>query len=366
MSMRWRAALLTALAVLGSLTAMTSPTTPAAGAAPTSVIGPVFPVYYLWWTGNHWHDRLGPNYPYGATRSPLPAALDATSCGTRNRYTGNTLTDVSQHLAYDQTQPSVIDADVRLAATLGVTGFAVNWNGTGQPTQTPTDDADNQRLEWMFQSVRRINAEGTPFHLILNYKGSANVLPPQVINNDLRYLTDRYAGDPAFDHTYSPLTEVIWAGSWKYTDDEIAAVRNATADTVYLIGDEKPTTWNAARTANLDGASYYWSSQNPYKNPSSFRQLAVWADLLRAQHKTWIAPLTPGYNAQLLYGTNTCVPRNNGQTMGDLYTGNARSHPDGWLFISWNEIAEGSYIVPLTRYGTRYTDRLRDLIATGH
>jgi hypothetical protein len=169
-----------------------------------------------------------------------------------------------------------------------------------------------------------------------------------------------------FDHTYSPLTEVIWAGSWKYTDNEIAAVRNATADTVYLIGDEKPTTWNAARVANLDGASYYWSSQNPYKNPTSFRQLSVWADLLRSQHKTWIAPLTPGYNAQLLYGTSTCVPRNNGQTMHDLYTGNARSHPDGWFFISWNEIAEGSYIVPLTRYGTRYTDRLRDLIATGH
>jgi hypothetical protein len=249
---------------------------------------------------------------------------------------------------------------------LGVTGFAVNWNGTGQPTQTPTDDADNQRLEWMFQSARRLNSEGTPFHLILNYKGSANVLHPEVIANDLRYLTDLYAGEPTLDHTYSPLTEVIWAGSWKYTDNEIAAVRNATADTVYLIGDEKPTTWNAARVANLDGASYYWSSQNPYKNPTSFRQLSVWADLLRSQHKTWIAPLTPGYNAQLLYGTSTCVPRNNGQTMHDLYTGNARSHPDGWFFISWNEIAEGSYIVPLTRYGTRYTDRLRDLIATGH
>jgi hypothetical protein len=84
---------------------------------------------------------------------------------------------------------------------LGVTGFAVNWNGTGQPTQTPTDDADNQRLEWMFQSARRINAEGTPFHLILNYKGSANVLHPEVIANDLRYLTDLYAGEPTCSTT---------------------------------------------------------------------------------------------------------------------------------------------------------------------
>lgn len=343
---------------------MTTPATPA-DAAPTSAIGPVFPVYYLWWTSNHWRDRLGPNYPYTATPSPLPAVLDATGCGARNRYPGNTLTDVSQHLAYDQTQASVIDADVRLAASLGVTGFAVNWNGTGQPAQTPTDDADNQRLQWMVDAVHTVNAEGTPFHLVLNYKGSANVLPVGAITNDLRYFTDRYGNDPALDHTWSPLPEVWWAGSWKYTDTEIADVRNVTAGAAYLIGDEKPTTWNTNRSANLDGASYYWSSQNPYKNPSSFRQLSVWADLLRSQGKTWIAPLTPGYNAQLLYGTSTCVPRNNGQTMHDLYVGNVRSNPQGWFFISWNEIAEGSYIVPLTRYGTRYTDRLRDLVTTG-
>lgn len=360
------AALLGTLLLLGTLTTMTTPAQSAQSAEiPASVIGPVFPVYYLWWTGNHWRDRLGPNYPYTAARSPLPAALDTTGCATRNRYAGNTLTDVSQHLAYDQTQASVIDADVRLAATLGVTGFAVNWNGTGQATQTPTDDADNRRLEWVFESVRRLNAEGTPFRLVLNYKGSANVLPPEVIINDLRYVLDRYGTDPVLDHTWSPLVEVVWAGSWKYTDAEIAAVRNATWGAVYLIGDEKPTTWNAARAVNLDGASYYWSSQNPYKNPSSFRQLAVWAELLRSQGKVWLAPLTPGYNAQLLYGTSTCVPRNDGQTMHDLYIGNARSNPDGWLFISWNEIAEGSYIVPLTRYGTRYTDRLADLIHTG-
>lgn len=363
-SCKRRAALLGIILLAGSLTTMTTPATPA-DAAPASVIGPVFPVYYLWWTSNHWRDRLGPNYPYTATPSPLPAALDTTGCGARNRYPGNTLTDVSQHLAYDQTQASVIEQDVRLAASLGVTGFAVNWNGTGQATQTPTDDADNQRLQWMVDAVHTVNAEGTPFRLVLNYKGSANVLPVQAITNDLHYFTDRYGNDPALDHTWSPLPEVWWAGSWKYTDAEIADVRSATSGNAYLIGDEKPTTWNTNRAANLDGASYYWSSQNPYKNPSSFRQLAVWADLLRSQGKAWIAPLTPGYNAQLLYGTSTCVPRNDGQTMHDLYVGNARSNPQGWFFISWNEIAEGSYIVPLTRYGTRYTDRLRDLITTG-
>jgi hypothetical protein len=79
--------------------------------------------------------------------------------------------------------------------------------------------------------------------------------------------------------------------------------------------------------------------------------------------KTWLAPFTPGYNAQLLYGTSTCVPRRQGQTMHELFRGNSASNPDGWTFISWNEIAEGSYIVPLTRYGQTYTNALKTVIA---
>lgn len=81
--------------------------------------------------------------------------------------------------------------------------------------------------------------------------------------------------------------------------------------------------------------------------------------------KTWLAPFTPGYNAMLLYDTPTCVPRDDGETMHKLYDGNAASDPAGWTFISWNEISEGSYIVPLTRYGDLYTNTLADIISTG-
>lgn len=57
-----------------------------------------------------------------------------------------------------------------------------------------------------------------------------------------------------------------------------------------------------------------------------------------------LASLTPGYNATLLYHRPTCVPRNKGQTMHELLTGNSVSEPDGWTFISWNEITEGTYV----------------------
>ena len=50
--------------------------------------------------------------------------------------------------------------------------------------------------------------------------------------------------------------------------------------------------------------------------------------------------------------------------MRRLYQGNKASNPDGWLLISWNEIAEASHIVPLTRYDHTYLNTLQTLIHT--
>jgi hypothetical protein len=329
----------------------------------------VFVTYYLWWTASHWQDRLGAAYPSGRTPAPLPATLDASSCGARSLYSGNKLTDVATPGGYDQNSPAVIERDVRLAASLGVTGFAVNWNGTGSAGQSPTSSADNQRLQSVVDAVHKVNAQGIPFKLMLSYKASAKVLPTATIDGDLSYFASRYGADPAIDHSYSPRPEVIWTGSWKYSPATLSSVSGTLRSKLFLIGDEKPGTWTASRAAALDGASYYWSSQDPWGNPASFGQIRSLADAVHrgtnpdGRPKTWLAPFTPGYNAQLLYGTSTCVPRQNGQTMHALFQGNKASNPDGWTFISWNEISEGSYIVPLTRYGQQYTDALKSVIA---
>jgi len=50
--------------------------------------------------------------------------------------------------------------------------------------------------------------------------------------------------------------------------------------------------------------------------------------------------------------------------MRKLFDGNAKSNPDGWTFISWNEIAEGSYIVPLTRFGDYYLRQIASVIGS--
>ena len=209
---------------------------------------------------------------------------------------------------------------------------------------------------------------GTPFKLIFNYQSSAKTLTMTQFTNDLNYLTAQYSTDAVLDHTFSSKPEIILAGTWKYTDSDIQAISQGFRSKLYLLGDEKPSTWDAARADNLDGTSYYWSSQDPYNNQSSFNQIKGFAATVRAtanpdgHPKTWLAPFTPGYNAMLLYNTQNCVPRNSGQTMRKLFEGNLASAPDGWTLISWNEISEGSYIVPLTRYGTLYLDTLTDIL----
>ena len=330
---------------------------------------PVFAIYYMWWDRQHWLSHLGRRYPATAAAAPLPATLDRSGCGAVSRYPGNVETDVSRGLAYDQSKPQTITRDVRLAAQAGLAGFVVNWVGTGQPAQTPRSSSYDTRLQWMFDAVHALNAAGTRFTLILNYQSSAKRRSTTQFARDFGYFLSRYGRDPALDHRYSTRPEVVMAGTWKYTDGEITAISRQFRSHLYLIGDEKPSSWDATRAQYLDGTSYYWSSQNPVKNPRSFATLQHFAATVRATRnpdgrpKTWLAPFSPGYNASLLYHTPTCVPRDNGRTMTTLFAGNTASDPDGWTLISWNEITEGTYVVPLVRYGPTYVDRLRALLA---
>jgi hypothetical protein len=331
----------------------------------TAAKPPVFAYYYLWWSANHWKSALGPNYPITATALPLPATLDSTGCGAKSTYAGNTLTDVPGKI-YSQDDAGFIEADVRQAAAAGLSGFLVNWIGTGSATQSSTSNPYSARLQVMVNAVHKVNAAGIPFKLWLSYKASANVLSASYISNDLAYFTRSYGSDPAFDRTQSPKVTMIWQGSRKYTTAALSSVGNGLRSKLRILGDE--TTWSASRAPYLDGDAYYWSSQNPYANPQSFKQLAALAAAVRASGKNpdgsakvWIAPIIPGYNKQLA-GGSACVPRRGGQTIKTLFTGNGATNPDAFGLISWNEISEGSYIDPMTRYGYQDLNALSSLI----
>lgn len=346
-----------------------SASVPPAGAAgstaTTSAKPPVFAYYYLWWSANHWRSALGSNYPTGATPLPLPATLDSTGCGARSRYTGNTLTDVPSRI-YSQDDPGFLEADVRQAAAAGLSGFLVNWIGTGSAAQSATSNPYSARLRVLVDAVHKVNAAGIPFKLWLSYKASARVLPASYISNDLAYFVRTYGSDSAFDRSQSSKVTMIWQGSRKYSVTTLSSVGGPLRSKLRILGDE--TTWSADRARYLDGNAYYWSSQNPYSNPQSFQQLAVLAAAVRASganpdgtSKVWVAPITPGYNKELS-GGSSCVPRRGGQTIRTLYTGNGATHPNAFGLISWNEISEGSYIDPMTRYGYQDLNALSSLI----
>ena len=48
--------------------------------------------------------------------------------------------------------------------------------------------------------------------------------------------------------------------------------------------------------------------------------------------------------------------------MRQVYEGNKASVPDGWMYISWNEFYENTYIEPSIRYGRFYLDQLKAII----
>ncbi len=366
------AAVVPAVAGTGRPTASPAPThAPLSRIEATATAAPkVFAYYYLWWSIQHWHDKLGANYPYSASPLPLPATANSDGCSPVSRYAGNQLTDVPTTLP-DQDTPGVIEDDVRQAAAAHLTGFVVNWIGTGTASQTPDSVSYSVRLAAVVAAVHKVNAEGTPFQLLLSLKSSATVLSTSWIVNDMDYLARTYGNDSAFDHSFSPSRlPIIWTGSRKYPSANLATVASAVRSRIQLLGDETSASWNASRAASLDGDSYYWSSQDPVKNPQSFAQLRTLASTVRASGvnpdgsaKVWLAPLTPGFNPKLLTGSSTCVARRGGQSLIDVYKGNSTTSPSAYTLISWNEISEGSYIKPMQRYGSASVDAVAKIMS---
>ena len=330
---------------------------PASTSTPLSSGAPTFAFYYLWWSIQHWHDKLGPDYPYTADPLPLPASLPAAGCPPASLYQGSQLTDVPA-LLWAQDKPGQIESDEREAAAAGLTGFAVNWVGGG------TYDS---RLAETFRAANELREEGVPFSLVLSYKASARLLPLSSIVSDLTYYRDNYLSDPAQYHLNGKPV-VIFQGSRKYDDATLAGVDAAFGDTFRIIGDETPSTYTQQRGANMYGVSYCWSTQDPYGNPESFGQLKEFARAVRTtppnpdgSSKVWWAPFSPGYDGVLL-GGSTCIPRQGGETMRMLFRGNAATKPDGWTLISCNEYAEGTYVDPLQRYGDLYLGVIREVL----
>jgi hypothetical protein len=329
---------------------------PAQGAAAS-----VYLHYYLWWTPQHWRDKLGPLYPLDASPLPLPGTADSSGCNPRAAYRGATIVDIPTEGLYNQQLAETFDRHIALAADAGVRGFLASWKSTGQPGQEPSSSGYNQRLDLLVSRVEAYNrSHSRAFGLALAMAAYGDYQrPADATIADLKYFASRYGAAPAFSNGFSKKPLVMWLDSRKFAVETVREVSAAVADSVYLVGDETARSW-ARDAAYLEGTSYYWSTESP-DNGNAQATLTDLGGQVRAAGKTWFAPFIPGYDKQLVGGS--CVPRNGTRTLDRIWAINAASHPDGWFGISWNELVENTHLEPTATYGATYLDELKRLIA---
>jgi hypothetical protein len=318
--------------------------------------------YYLWWSTQHWHDKLGAAYPYNANPLPQPGSTDATGCNPKVSYPGATIVDLPSEGLYNQDLASTYDLHIATAAAAGIRGFVVSWMGDGTSSQTTSSAGYSKRLSLLTSRVHAYNAGHTgKFGLALGMSpyGNYNRASSAIIN-DLNYFAQSYSADPAFSNAFSTRPLVMLLDSRKFSPGTLAAVSAAVRAGLFLLGDETASSW-PKNGPLLDGTSYYWSSENPSKYTRA--SLVSLGNQVHAAGKLWFSPFTAGFGNQLRGGS--CVPRNGVATLDGTWSGNSASNPDAWMGISWNEFVENTFLEPTRAYGTTYLDELRRLIAAG-
>ena len=359
---RWGSATLAGVIVSMALAGCQPPPPPGHNA--------VYVHYYLWWSVQHWQDKLGAGYPYGASPAPAPGSMDSSGCNPQVRYPGSTIVDVPSEGLYNQDVASTFDLHIAEAVQAGLRGFLVSWQGTGATGQSPSSSSYNSRLDTLAARVNAYNlTHGADFGLGLAFASYGNYArPASAVVNDLRYFAARYGSNPAFRNSYSnkPLTMLLDSRKWTPLVGSAGAVlpqAHAAVDpSLYLVGDETASSW-PADAPYLDATSYYWSSENPWTNSSAQSSVDALGAEVHAAGKRWFPPVIAGYDKQLVGGQ--CVPRDGIATLDKDWAVNKTSNPDGWFAISWNEFVENTYIEPSANYGSKYLNELGRLARNG-
>ena len=183
-------------------------------------------------TGRPAWDRTTPT---ASRRSRCRRPSTAGGCNPASLYSGNVETDAPASL-FTEDNPFQIDYDVQSAIAAGLSGFAVDWVGSGSAGQSPQTNADDRRLDLLVQAVDQAQAQGHNFHLWLSYEASAVTLSQAGISGDLSYLTTRYGTNPAFDRSNNGKPTFIWVGSYKYSTAVVAAISGQFRSSLVLRG----------------------------------------------------------------------------------------------------------------------------------
>lgn len=303
-----------ALGLLFGLTPLLAGGGTASAARPVSSPIPTLAYYYIWFDVKSW-DRAKTDYP------------------------------LLGH--YSSDDESVMRQHIQWAKAAGIQGFIVSWKST---------DALNRRLAQLVDI-----AEQEDFKLALIYQGldfDRNPLPVDKIDSDLSFFAQHYAGRVPFDIFGKPL--VIWSGTWKFSEQDIARVSANQRKDMLLLATERNLKGYQRLAGLVDGDAYYWSSVNPETFPDYPAKLAGMSEEVHKNGGLWIPPAAPGFDARLIGGTSI-VERKDGDTLRTQISNALSSSPDALGLISWNEFSENSYVEPSVAYGSKYLQVLSEI-----
>jgi hypothetical protein len=249
---------------------------------------------------------------------------------------------------YSSDNETVMRKHIKWAKQAGIDGFIVSWKST---------ETLNRRLQLLIKI-----ADTEDFKLSIIYQGlnfEREPLPVDRIAADLDYFVQHYAGDKAFDMFERPV--IIWSGTWKFSQEDIARVTNPLRERVLILASERNLDGYQRLADSVDGNAYYWSSVDPQTFPHYQEKLDGMSKEIHAHKGLWIAPAAVGFDARLIGGSRV-VERKDGATLRQQMDVANRSGPDAIGLISWNEFSENSHVEPSVKYGTRYLEVLADIL----
>lgn len=250
---------------------------------------------------------------------------------------------------YDSHDRGVIDSQIEMARTHGLTGFISSW--WGQKT------FEGEAVPLLLDA-----AEKKGFHVSVYWETAPGKGTGQISQaiSDLVYLVNHYGvrkvflkvdGKPVI-FVYGRVVQQVPLESWP----AILSGARAKAGDFMLVADgcddEHARVFDAVHVYSFAGALVHMKLD----------ELAAWARknyaaaVNRARDRQSIACITviPGYDDTKIRHPGFKVDRQNGEVYRTLWQAALEANPDWVLITSWNEWHEGSEIEPSFEYGDAY------------
>lgn len=256
---------------------------------------------------------------------------------------------------YNSSDDATMNRQVIEAANAGITGFINSWWGPGDVTDTNfakllTHLATlESQTRYHFASTIYFESDAPAL------SGTTNML------NALRYIVSHYSNDPHFFHWQGKPVLLFWnpLGSGR-TLAQWASIRSQVDPNNQMIWSAEGVDTNLLSVfdgIHLFSGGYWGILHNDMPAvDQGFRAKIDAYNTTNKTHKIWAAGVIPGYDDTHVPGrTGTYrVPRNNGATYQQSWTGALASQPDWITITSYNEWFEGAMIEPSVTYGNQY------------